>query len=681
MLVACSARVSSDEQRDDITAVSRFKAADITVTPAAFPQSVASGDPKPESVILWTRTVTSERLFLQVARDEDFRALLQLSDTYAELEVLPDARFDGCVKVRLDRLTPATTYYYRFIKEGQQGHGRTRTAPAANADVEVTFVVLSCQDFGGRYYHCLERAAQLQPDFVVHLGDYIYETTSDESFQVASPERSILFHDTEGALPLQVEREAGVTTVLAARSLSNYRQLYQEYRTDRSLQQLHEQAPMIIVWDDHEFANDAAQERAPSQAGLPDPQRRANADQAWFEYMPVDYPGQPDFEYDATAPFPDNLRIYRDFRFGRHLHLVMTDLRRYRPPHLIPEDEFPGTVLVDQPQLERLAETLPEFAHPYVNVEQYDDGSLARTLRDAASEHDWEFAPEKLAGNQDIAYLNALITRHNQSASEELPLVAEEQADGLGIAAIHIGKREPHTSFGARYFVVQEAFDALARSRYLESDGESENLLGSAQRDWFINALTESDATWKVWGNEYTFLRKLVDLRHVPVPDPTLAQRYLLSTEDWDGAPNERRALLGELAEVKNMAIVTGDIHSFFVGSPGVTSDADERPLASVTEFVCGAVSSATYEALLSGVSAVEGIAELAPLAGPILSASNLHVSYQNLESNGFAVVRVSAETLDVTFHQLAASKVYEPKLEGSLASHFTTEQFRLSAS
>lgn len=685
LLSACSARMASDEQ-PATTLPRRFASAALVVEPSLFPQSVASGDPKPDSVVLWVRALETDKVFLQVAIDAQFESLLALGDTHAELELPLDSRFDGCVKVRLDSLASFTTYYYRFIIEDKAGNthyctrtGRTRTAPETSADAEVEFVVLSCQDFGGRYYHALRRASELEPDFAVHLGDYIYETTNDASFQTGSAERSITFRDVEGALPLLVERASGAQTVLAARSLSNYRQLYQEYRSDADLQALHERIPMIIVWDDHEFANDATQERAPSQAGLPDPERRRNADQAWFEYMPVDYPEKTNL--DAEDAFPDNLRIYRDFRFGRHLHLVMTDERRYRAPHLVAEDELPGRVLADEQALSAAFETLPEVAQPYVDLDEYGDRSLAAALRESADAQAWGFDPAKLTGKQDIGYLNGLITLHNESSNDVRPLIAEQEAHGRGIAALHLGKTDPNSSFGARYFVVQEAFEALAYAKYVQSNGASESVLGADQRAWFVDTLSKSEATWKVWGNEYTFLRKLVDLRRLPGLDAALARRFLLSVEDWDGAPNERLALLSELADVSNLVVVTGDIHSFFVGSPGVAPTLDVANVATVTEFVCGAVSSATYDALLAGFTPIEGIGELAPLAPAILAASNPHVSYQNLGANGFALVRVSAAALQVTYHQLPAAKVYEPTLDGDLASHFTTEEFHLSAS
>jgi alkaline phosphatase D len=388
--------------------------------------------------------------------------------------------------------------------------------------------------------------------------------------------------------------------------------------------------------------------------------------------MPVDYPDAPALH---EAPFPDNLRLYRDFRFGKHVHLVMTDLRRYRPPHLIEEGAFPGAVMLDEATLQATLGEIPEFALPYVDLHDESAGNeltrIKRALRDAA--RDWELSTDVFSGKQDIAYLNTWIARYNEEyPSQPLPTLDVAWANGRGLAAVHIGKSDLDSSFGARYLVIREPFEVLAKVRYAQSNGSSERIMGTEQRAWFLDTLQSSTATWKVWGNEYTFLRKLADLSILPLPDERFRHEFLLSVEDWDGAPNERLALLDELAEVNNLAIVTGDIHSFFVGSPGVGDVSSKQP----REFVCGAVSSATYDRLLGGLVQIEGIEDIAPAAAAILTISNPHVTYNDLSSNGFALVEASGEALKVTFHALPSSKVLESELAAPLDDHFTTETF-----
>ena len=322
-----------------------------------FPQSIASGDPRPTSVVLWTRVVDADdpdgdlTLTLDMATDEGFSQRVAL-DGAPSGSLTAKAEFDHCVKTRVDGLTPGTTYYYRFryLKNGASTNsrvGRTKTAPADDADVSVRFAVVSCQDYAGKYYHSYRHLAGLEVDVVVHLGDYIYETTADPSFQVANAARQVTFGKPDEALTLG----SGDSQYQAAQSLDNYRDLYRLYRADADLQAVHERFPIIAVQDDHEFSDDCHADVATYTDGRTDETetpRRLAADQAWFEYMPVDLSAAPTSDWDASKPFPDELAYYRSFVFGQNLELVMTDLRRYRPDHLVPEDAFPGSVFLNQ---------------------------------------------------------------------------------------------------------------------------------------------------------------------------------------------------------------------------------------------------------------------------------------------------------------------------------------------
>src|SRR5690606_10325534 len=164
---------------------------------------------------------------LEVALDEAFSMSLSLSTS----ELVAEAAHDHCVRVKVDGLEPGTRYYYRFTHEGQRSRtGRFKTAPAPGNDVPVRFAIVSCQDYVGRYYNSLLALldeAQDDLDFVVHLGDYIYETTGDPSFMSATAERAVTFTDTAGAIELVEDGE----TFYAGRSLSNYRELYRTYRS------------------------------------------------------------------------------------------------------------------------------------------------------------------------------------------------------------------------------------------------------------------------------------------------------------------------------------------------------------------------------------------------------------------------------------------------------------------
>jgi alkaline phosphatase D len=276
---------------------------------------VASGDPRSNSVVLWTRVVDPERahdeleLQLELALDPQFMETVEL-DGRASRSALAEARFDHALSIRVDGLLPATHYYYRFSYESSKGRvstrvGRTKTAPADDDESGVRFAVVCCQDYGGRYFHVFRRLVSEELDFVLHLGDYVYETVGVPPFPAGT--RDVTLGRPEDALLL----EEGL---LAVRSLDNYRDLYRTYRTDPDLQALHERFPIIAIWDDHEFSDDCYGATSTYSDGREDEldlPRRAAADQAWFEYMPVDFSVPPTSGWDTNREFPDNLSIYR----------------------------------------------------------------------------------------------------------------------------------------------------------------------------------------------------------------------------------------------------------------------------------------------------------------------------------------------------------------------------------
>ena len=193
---------------------------------AYFPQSVASGDPRPDGVILWTRVADPESseagaiaIELQVAKDALFTDRVAL-DGAPSLMVIAEASFDRCVKVRLESLEPGTAYHYRFIYERMGSRlssrvGRFKTAPDEDADSAVRFAVVSCQDFIGKHYNVYRRLVQEDIDFFVHLGDYVYETTGDASFQAQGTERNVSLSDEAGAIALGGEEKTGTSPPLA----------------------------------------------------------------------------------------------------------------------------------------------------------------------------------------------------------------------------------------------------------------------------------------------------------------------------------------------------------------------------------------------------------------------------------------------------------------------------------
>lgn len=287
-----------------------------------FPQSVASGDPAANGIVLWTRISpdyfggTNVPAAYEIASDDAFANVLVRGSA-----VINPAELNYTVKLQIasDALEPGMTYYYRFIyAQTASRTGRFKTLPAAGSAVEsVRFSFLSCQDYTNGYYNAYDHLVEEALDCIVWLGDYIYEAVGDPSYQQG--------------LIRTIDLPSGA---LYAQNLEDYYHLYNTYRGDGKLQRLHERFAFITIWDDHEFANDCYDgDHAPDHNYTDDGdeeslhQLRLDANLAWFVNQPVDV------WYDAESASAFNIRIYRSFRFGDLMELVMTDERLYRSEH------------------------------------------------------------------------------------------------------------------------------------------------------------------------------------------------------------------------------------------------------------------------------------------------------------------------------------------------------------
>jgi alkaline phosphatase D len=271
-------------------------------TTVLFSHGVASGDPLTDRVILWTRATVSKSdtpvtLKWQVARDAAF------ADVVASGAVEATAATDYTVKVDATGLSAGTSYNYRFTHDAQVSPvGKTKTLPTG-AVSQVKMAVFSCANYPAGFFNAYADAAN-EPglDLAIHLGDTIYEY-GQGGFASA----------TAAAMGRLVD-PAGETV-----SLSDYRRRHAQYRTDPDMQALMATVPFVVVWDDHEVANDAwtggAENHDPATQGdyLA---RRASAMQAFHEWMPTRLP---------DPAHPDV--IYRSFDFGTLASLHMLDTR------------------------------------------------------------------------------------------------------------------------------------------------------------------------------------------------------------------------------------------------------------------------------------------------------------------------------------------------------------------
>ena len=276
------------------------------VPSVSFVHGVASGDPRTDGMVIWTRvtpadpSVRAVRVDWSVWRDGDTAA----SVASGTVEAGPERDFT--VKVAVSGLQPGVEYRYAFTAgETRSPHGRTRTLPEGPT-AEVVLAVASCQLHPGGLFNAWDAVSKLERiDAVVHLGDYIYEYGAEpDDYGMASGARL-------GRVP-QPPHEIV--------SLADYRTRHAQYKSDPDLQAAHARAPFICVWDDHEIANDAWTAGAENHTAATEGDyatRKAAALKAYFEWMPIREP--------AGGLTPES--IYRSFDFGDLASLLMVETR------------------------------------------------------------------------------------------------------------------------------------------------------------------------------------------------------------------------------------------------------------------------------------------------------------------------------------------------------------------
>lgn len=480
-----------------------------------YPEGVASGDPDPASVILWTRRPFESGgrhvLTVEVAEDNAFRRVV------AKASAPVSAESDWTTRVLVGHLKPARVYWYRFTDAEGNGSrvGRTITAPLASDARTVNFAFVSCQSLNegklNAYRRMIFEDERAKPEdqlaFVLHLGDFIYEVVEYPYEVKTRYDRTI--YDV-GRIP-----DGGkVSNFHFPLTLEGYRVVYKGYLADPDLQDARARWPFVAIWDNHEFSWQGRQ--SIQQAGGP-PQAgqtiKVAANQAWFEYIParvkapsgsfdtfgtVDVKNVPIENWNDSSldVEPNNqkainsLIAYRSFRYGKHLDLVLTD-----------QHSFCG----DDP------------------TDADDVGKL-----------------------YDPAF--------NGMFSEPAMIALDAGRTFNG------GKPPAELSFGET---------RIANPR---KDSPPRTILGSRQKEWFKDQLRRSAATWKIWGNSQGALDERADPEHLPEgltkqkwPADTFA---LFDNGDWGRTYHERGEIydLVRDAKITGFAIVSGDRHSFWAG-------------------------------------------------------------------------------------------------------------------
>ena len=501
-----------------------------------YPQGVASGDPAPDSVILWTRLQPkpgdpreTHTIFLEVAKDREFKKI----ETRAVIPITADT--DWTCRFYAAGLRPSTEYWYRFTDEDGNGSriGRTLTAPKESDSRPVRFTFVSCQDVGqsacNAYRRMIwedeRRPRDQQLGFVLHLGDFIYEICwyPEDKPDGRRYNRRIrdLFRYPDGE---------NLHDYHLPTTLRDYRTAYKAYLQDPDLQDARARFPFVPVWDNHEFSWQGFQgiqvfdgKQRPAQT------KRVVANQAWWEFQPArvaqprkqqtdrfDAPAVKDapitsFDADGFGNEPNNiaavesLRIYRTFRYGKNTEMILTDNRSFKTAD-VNLDAF-------------VPEQFPQFA----------DEDAARVLDDGRT-----------------------------------------YGDGRPPATLRFGGKEVPNP---------------------EKDSARQSYLGATQRAWLIEKLRASKAPWKVWGHSFGTLAWRSDLQNLPagVGPKWPGKGYGLINGGYYSEHEEIFSVVRK-ENITGLAIVAGDKHSFWAGL--ATADLPPRKYDPVAvEFITGSIS------------------------------------------------------------------------------------------
>ncbi|KAF0811415.1 Phospholipase D [Andreprevotia sp. IGB-42] len=702
-----------------------------------FPQSVASGDPRPDGILLWARVVPLAADDVASSASGDITIRLRISEAdYAgslgsnatisnnlvlDTTVPVKAAYDHTVRHKVSGLLPGKTYYYQFVAGDVRSRvGRFKTAPARDADVaQLKLAFLSCQDWSINHWGAYEQIASTETlDFIVHLGDYIYETVGDDFQRGAVEARHPALQLPNGTL------RAGSSAKYAT-TLTDYRYLYKRYRTDTRLQAVHERFPFIAVWDDHEFSDDCwgdaeTYENGSASATGADNvhqlQRRRSANQAWFEFMPADVY----FNDTATTSF-DTIRIYRELQFGKLAHLVMTDERLYRSDHIIPEAAINPA---SGQQLGSIGSRymVPESTLAALEAQKRSAGSqqgdelalvsvLGRTQRDwwkqtmQASSATWKLWGNEVSllkmgidGSKAIATLvalNVVPTLAGNIASTAALVAGNNLLAAAIVAAVAAGATQLAASAGATAIATQDALGASQSARIgaavtaglsVQQAGLATQAYdaakaaalagGTASQQQQAGALRIAELLTGKTGAPAVFAAVQADIvankqASSFVPDAmkvALApffDRFVLNADQWDGYNAERKALMQHLAgnNIRNVVALTGDIHAFYAGT--VQADYNAATLTPVmVDLVTAGVSSDSFfnylRQAVGGMSSSLATLVYYPLVVPVAGLGNVNLNVNLLDYTlkpGTVTAASLAESLRVQLRGALAAK------------------------
>ena len=602
-----------------------------------FPEGVASGDPDSNSVLLWTRypqTDPNSQVYLRVeiAEDEPFKRVISTAD------VPVSGAADWTCRVLVGGLKSAHIYWYRFADKNGMGSrvGRTITAPGVTDSRPIKFAFVSCQNVNQGAQNAYRRmifeddqaSSRDRLDFVLHLGDFIYE-------MVWYPEdRPQRMYDRRLRDVVRYPYGEKIGDYHVPTNVDDYRALYRGYLHDTDIQDARARWPFINMWDNHEFSWRGWQSLEKYEETRARQTRKIAANQAFFEFQParlerpdttsleefkppkvVDTPVTK-FDDHGLGVEPNNLAAigslkgYRAIRWGRNVELIITDQRTYRSEEPV-----------------NMSEAAPLSSHDFPGMTPQH----AIEILDAGRTYNGGKPPATISSNDEkINIPNIWATRPPQT------------------------------------------------------------ILGAEQKSWFLDRLQHSKAAWKIWGNTTATLEMRADPQNLPEgltkPWPWLGYAGF-ALQDWSTACGEKGEIYDFVSQhgITGFVTIAGDRHAFWAGL--AAKSLPPYPFSPVGPvFVTGSISAPTLvEAYEHGIPkehplralyvgqgpedqnpqptvnmllrhgvrscleyAASGDVEKArALSNPDLSP---HASFIDMAGHGYALVRCTADTLESEF-------------------------------
>ncbi len=336
---------------------------------SVFKHGVASGDPDSTSVVIWTRisdTNHSVKVNWSIAIDRNFLKIVKSG------QFTTDAQRDYTVKVVVSDLLPGQHYFYKFsLNDHVSPLGRTKTLPIGHVK-QVVFAVATCSNFPFGYFNAYDAIANDPTvDLVVHLGDYIYEYGVDG-----------FGGDAGGKIGRNHDPSHEILT------LDDYRKRHAQYKTDKGSLAMHARHPLIVIWDDHETANNPWMHGAKNHQaneGSWEARREASL-QAYYEWLPIRDP----------AKAADRKKYWRHYKFGDLASLITLESRHTGRTEQISYDEYLPKLKTKQQAQTFLADVVGADERNMLSAEM--EGFLRNELRESIqSKRRW-----RIIGNQTV---------------------------------------------------------------------------------------------------------------------------------------------------------------------------------------------------------------------------------------------------------------------------------------